>query len=1073
MLVAVGLPSIGPVEANTGCPESTSNFGIQTINNDCDITNPTTWENGVLTIAGDMRVSADLTLNNMTIRFNSLSHEQYTMTITGGDMDWFNSNMESATSQETKIEAVTGAGAISIRNGRHSQINWDFSNGDNPVLFENNIDGPTDARGSTVGGTLGQHMWLSANATIRWNTFQGITVDDGAVMVNWGGSGNWGNGLYWGNTIGLRCEWTVVSNCMGIEVISVHSANGPLAPYPSHVIAWNNFTYDYIAANTDSNMIDIEFAQRLYIHNNTGSIDETNNFDTVTEFLLSGGAQNSVYENNTGYGLTEAGLAYTYCIYHFIYTDSDVTWQYNSCDDARQGSITTGTGLSTYRHNTMTNVTGAGWQICEQCGGGDPGGGHDLAFYNNTFDYASGAVMMWMEITVEDFNTYLTHGNGQTTQWCESFDFDCHVVPGEGNFLYHAEDSIEALRFANESDGDRRVTMTADGGNEVWDIYSGFGATDNAALTLTGNIDRSGSQNLNNAGSGTFLWELGRDRTDVDVLATGDVTFAVESFYASTTYDIWVDGSLSSSFNTDSSGAGSFIVNFASQRNVVIIGAGMAPPDNNPPTASFAFSPSAPVVDENVTFDASSSSDDVGITSYDWDFDNGDLAQGQTVTYAYPAEGSYNVTLTVRDAAGNADSMVSQILVAPLPPPADVTAPAAVTDLVTVVVNNEYVILQWVAPGDDGGVGQAATYDVRYSTTGALDDATFGAAAPVPGTPPLPASPGSTERLNVSGLSPATQYWFALRTADEVPNWSPVSNSVNATTLQNATDVDDTPPTVTVTSPARDSVITGAVVVAVEASDDTGVVEVVILLDGSLATSMSEAPYLWVWLADTASPGPHTLRAEATDPTGNVGSDEVQVVVLPTGITPETGTPRVVGLLTDPNAGRFDIQFSEPMDRGSVNLALSIEPMIGYQPTWRDDFNLTVTLQEASQPNLIYTLSVDDSATSAEGISLRERFAFRFIGTAATEEAGVSPDMWLPISLLLAVGLVAMGGLHLWTRKGSQQMRKSMRQLALRLEELNSASQARIYQELSDLEGLVSRSVSAAEGRPRQLTRAR
>ena len=42
------------------------------------------------------------------------------------------------------------------------------------------------------------------------------------------------------------------------------------------------------------------------------------------------------------------------------------------------------------------------------------------------------------------------------------------------------------------------------------------------------------------------------------------------------------------------------------------------------------------------------------IASYDWDFkDNSPVAMGQTVTHTFMAPGAYNVTLTVRDAAGN------------------------------------------------------------------------------------------------------------------------------------------------------------------------------------------------------------------------------------------------------------------------------------------------------------------------------------------------------------------------------------------------------------------------------------
>ncbi len=61
-------------------------------------------------------------------------------------------------------------------------------------------------------------------------------------------------------------------------------------------------------------------------------------------------------------------------------------------------------------------------------------------------------------------------------------------------------------------------------------------------------------------------------------------------------------------------------------------------------------------VDEEVTFDASDSSDNVGITSYEWDFDDGSTAIGKSVDHKFDEKGTYEVTLTVTDEAGNTDT---------------------------------------------------------------------------------------------------------------------------------------------------------------------------------------------------------------------------------------------------------------------------------------------------------------------------------------------------------------------------------------------------------------------------------
>ncbi len=61
-------------------------------------------------------------------------------------------------------------------------------------------------------------------------------------------------------------------------------------------------------------------------------------------------------------------------------------------------------------------------------------------------------------------------------------------------------------------------------------------------------------------------------------------------------------------------------------------------------------------VGESVTFDASESTDNVGITSYEWDFGDGATGAGITTTHSYTNQGTYIVNLTVEDAAGNTAS---------------------------------------------------------------------------------------------------------------------------------------------------------------------------------------------------------------------------------------------------------------------------------------------------------------------------------------------------------------------------------------------------------------------------------
>ena len=58
-------------------------------------------------------------------------------------------------------------------------------------------------------------------------------------------------------------------------------------------------------------------------------------------------------------------------------------------------------------------------------------------------------------------------------------------------------------------------------------------------------------------------------------------------------------------------------------------------------------------VGATVNFDASSSTDNVGIISYAWDFGDGTTGTGKTTTHAYTGPGTYTARLTVQDQAGN------------------------------------------------------------------------------------------------------------------------------------------------------------------------------------------------------------------------------------------------------------------------------------------------------------------------------------------------------------------------------------------------------------------------------------
>jgi PKD repeat protein len=96
-----------------------------------------------------------------------------------------------------------------------------------------------------------------------------------------------------------------------------------------------------------------------------------------------------------------------------------------------------------------------------------------------------------------------------------------------------------------------------------------------------------------------------------------------------------------------------------SKSNVVTVGAGSGP------TVDFVFSPSAPVVNQPVNFDASQARPGPGhtIASYAWNFGDGSSKTGVTTTHDFGAAGTFNVTLTVTDEAGQATTATKGVSV--------------------------------------------------------------------------------------------------------------------------------------------------------------------------------------------------------------------------------------------------------------------------------------------------------------------------------------------------------------------------------------------------------------------------
>jgi len=119
-------------------------------------------------------------------------------------------------------------------------------------------------------------------------------------------------------------------------------------------------------------------------------------------------------------------------------------------------------------------------------------------------------------------------------------------------------------------------------------------------------------------------------------------------------------------------------------------------------------------------------------------------------------------------------------------------------------------------------------------------------------------------------------WYFHVRARDDAGNWGPPGHY----TVR----VDTTAPTLQITSPLDGSTVSGAVTIAVAASDDptaasSGVSRVEFFIGGALKDTDITSPWSWSWNTIAYINGPHALAVRAYDAAGNHAEDQITVTV--------------------------------------------------------------------------------------------------------------------------------------------------------------------------------------------------
>ena len=123
----------------------------------------------------------------------------------------------------------------------------------------------------------------------------------------------------------------------------------------------------------------------------------------------------------------------------------------------------------------------------------------------------------------------------------------------------------------------------------------------------------------------------------------------------------------------------------------------------------------------------------------------------------------------------------------------DTTPPSAIANLSSSGLTQTSAVLSFTSPGNDGNIGTAASYDIRYSTSNIIscsgntpppgsNSVCFSSATAATGEP-IPQVAGTPQTYTLVGLSANTLYYVAMETSDPAGNISPISNVISFTTL--------------------------------------------------------------------------------------------------------------------------------------------------------------------------------------------------------------------------------------------------------------------------------------------------
>jgi len=381
-----------------------------------------------------------------------------------------------------------------------------------------------------------------------------------------------------------------------------------------------------------------------------------------------------------------------------------------------------------------------------------------------------------------------------------------------------------------------------------------------------------------------------------------------------------------------------------------------------PPTAEFSFSPSAPSAGQLIFFNAQASRPATGrqLVSYEWDFGSGRTGSGITTSKQYDTPGTYAVTLTVTDDAGQSDTDVRTVTVGANSPltvslsasPASAATNQVVLFTATATGSPTSPILDYRFKFDDGTgdvVGTASTTTHRFAAAGV-----YGVTVTVRDSANRTATGLATVTITASGVGPGNP-------PTPIFTFSPTSPNVNQTVFFNGTG-STTAPGTTITSYAWDF--------------------------GNGVTASGPTPTHAFNAAGT-----FVVRLTVTNSAGQSGTTTQNVPVVPV-----TGGGLTARLTVAPNPGNTATNFV--FDASTSTPGSGSQPIVEYRFRFGDGLeevspSATTTHRYAANGTYSATVTIRDSAnntvtSTAVTVTVNSALQARITATPTTGSTATS-----------------------------------------------------------------------------------